>query len=93
MVAMKTTLDLPDDLMRKIKIRAVIQNRKLKDEIADLLRRGLVQKLVAPPILRNRVKLPLVHCAHRARPGEEMTPERVAQHLLEEESEIPRAAL
>ncbi len=90
---MKTTLDLPDDLMREIKIGAVKENRKLKDAIADLLRRGLSQKMVAPPTLRNRVKLPLVQCAHEAPPGEEMTPERVARFLLEEESEKRRGAL
>ena len=35
---MNTTLELPDDLMREVKIRAVMENRKLKDAIADLLR-------------------------------------------------------
>jgi len=37
-------------------------------------------------IIRRRVKLPLVQCAHKAPPGEEMTPERVAEVLLEEEA-------
>ncbi len=90
---MKTTLDLPDDLMRDIKIRAVKENRKLKDMIADLLRRGISRKTMEPPTLRNRVKLPLVRCAHEARPGEEMTPRRVAQLLLQEESEKPRGVV
>ena len=79
--------------MRDIKIRAVKENRKLKDAIADLLRRGISQKTMVPPTLRNRVKLPLVQCAHEARPTEEMTPERVAQLLLQEESEKQRGAL
>jgi len=90
---MKTTLDLPDDLMKDIKIRAVKENRKLKDAIADLLRRGLSQKIVEPPTVRHRVDLPLVRCAHEARPGEEMTPERAAELLLEEESESNRGYL
>jgi plasmid stability protein len=47
---MKTTLDLPDDLARAVKIRAVEENRKLKDTIADLLRRGLAQKRGAPAV-------------------------------------------
>lgn len=81
---MKTTLDLPHDLMRAIKIRAVKENRKLKDAIAHLLRRGLAREPVVPATVRQRVKLPLVRCAHEARPGEEMTPERVAEMLLEE---------
>jgi hypothetical protein len=35
---MKTTLDLPDDLMREVKIRAVHEHKKLKDTIAELLK-------------------------------------------------------
>jgi plasmid stability protein len=38
---MKTTLDLPDGLVREIKLRAVREGRKLKDVIADLLRAAL----------------------------------------------------
>jgi plasmid stability protein len=84
---MKTTLDLPDDLARAVKIRAVEENRKLKDVIADLLRRGLAQKRGAPAVAGSRrLKLPLVECAHEAVPDEEMTPERVAEVLLEEEA-------
>jgi predicted nucleotidyltransferase len=37
--------------------------------------------------------LPLVDCAREARPGEEMTPERVADALLEEEAERHRDPL
>jgi hypothetical protein len=36
---MKTTLDLPDELMREVKIRAVHENKKLKHAIAELLRK------------------------------------------------------
>ena len=90
---MKTTLDLPDDLVRAVKIRAVEENRKLKDTMADLLRLGLAQKRGAPTTARRRLKLPLVECAHEARPDEEMTPERVAEVLLEEEAGTHRDAL
>ncbi|HEV7508449.1 MAG TPA: antitoxin [Thermoanaerobaculia bacterium] len=83
---MKTTLDLPDDLVRAVRMRAVEENRRLKDTISDLLRRGLAQKEAAPETVRRRLKLPLVKCAHEALPGEEMTPERVADLLLEEEA-------
>jgi plasmid stability protein len=38
---MKTTLDLPDALVKQVKIRAVREGRKLKDAVADLLRKGL----------------------------------------------------
>ena len=38
---MKTTLEMPDDLMRRIKIRAAERNEKLKDTIAQLLEAGM----------------------------------------------------
>lgn len=38
---MKTTLELPDELARRIKIRAAERNQKLKDTIANLLELGL----------------------------------------------------
>lgn len=38
---MKTTLELPDELMRGVKIRAAQTDRKLKDVVADLIPRGL----------------------------------------------------
>ena len=38
---MKTTLDLPDDLMRAVKIRAVHEGKKLKDAVTELIQRGL----------------------------------------------------
>ena len=41
---MKTTLDLPNDLVQEIKLRAVNEGRELKDVAADLLRAAL-----APP--------------------------------------------
>lgn len=90
---MKTTLDLPDDLMRAIKSRAVQDNRRLKDTVADLLRRGLDQERGVPAKVRRRLRLPLIECAHEARPGEEMTPERVAEVLLEEEARAHRDSL
>jgi plasmid stability protein len=89
----KTTLDLPDELMRTIKIRAVNKNRKLKDEIAYLLRRGLARGPKTPKSVGKPVRLPLVRCAHEAVPNEEMTPERVAAILLEEEAAASRASV
>ena len=38
---MKTTLELPDELARRIKIRAAERDQKLKDTIAQLLELGL----------------------------------------------------
>jgi plasmid stability protein len=42
----KTTIDLPDDLVTEIKIEAARQHRKLNDLVPELLRDGLqVQRL------------------------------------------------
>ena len=38
---MKTTMELPDDLMRTLKLRAAHSNRRLKDVVVELLQRGL----------------------------------------------------
>ena len=89
---MKTTLDLPDELMRAVKVRAAQEGRKLKTVMADIVERGLAADsatAVQPP---GRLVLPLVDCAHEARPNEEMTPERVAAALEREEAETSRSA-
>ena len=78
---MKTTLVLPDELMREVRLRAVEENRTLQDTIADLLRRGLARQPGDKPAERCRTCFPLIQCAHPARPEEEMTPERVAAWL------------
>ena len=80
---MKTTLDLPDDLLRAIKVRAAREDRKLKDLISELLRKGLSSEETSAP--RGRVRLPLVQCEHPAAPGAELTPEKVAALLDEDE--------
>jgi hypothetical protein len=51
---MKTTLELPDDLVKEIKLRAVHEGVKLKDAVADLLRRGLAAgSLAGPAVLKT----------------------------------------
>lgn len=80
---MKTTLDLPDELMRAIKVRAAQQDRKIKDVVAELLRRGLSGPAQVADTPR-RVELPLVECGEAT--DSEMTPQRIAEALLDEEA-------
>jgi hypothetical protein len=67
---MKTTLELPDELMREAKLRVVAQGRTLKDLVADCIRQGLG---ISPPVpssasaLDDRVLvvsngLPVIRC-------------------------------
>lgn len=46
---MKTTLELPDELMRAIKIRAAQSNRRLKDVVTELLEKGMNAPAAPPP--------------------------------------------
>lgn len=56
---MKTTLELPDELMRAVKIRAVQRDQKLKDFVTDALRASLSDDDSAPPdpvqVLRRKL--------------------------------------
>lgn len=46
---MKTTLDLPDELVRRVKMRAVQTDSRLKDMVATLLNAGLHAASTAAP--------------------------------------------
>ena len=82
----KTTIELPADLIREIKVRAAQEGRKLKDLIPELLRRGLAVPAEEKSRVRHRVKFPLVQ-GRPARPEEELTPDRAAQALIDQEVE------
>jgi plasmid stability protein len=59
---MKTTFDLPPDLVREVKLRAVHEGRKLKDMVAEVLKRGLSSETTsrtAPTATKGAIKLPL----------------------------------
>ncbi|MCW5942320.1 MAG: hypothetical protein KIS66_08815 [Fimbriimonadaceae bacterium] len=88
---MKTTLELPDALMREVKIRSARRGTKLKDEVADLLRRGLNapepdgREEDAEIVTDELTGLPVIVCVHPAAPGRELTPDRIASVLMEQE--------
>lgn len=82
---MKTTLDLPDELMREIKVKAAREDRRLRDLVAELLRDGLAAQSHGE--IRHRVKLPLIKTSRPAAPGQELTPDRIAEILIEQEAE------
>ena len=85
---MKTTLDLPDDLLRSMKMRAVQEGRKFKEVAAEIFRRGMAQpKLAANSVGRQRVKLPLIQCRHPAAAKATLTPDQVAEVLRKQEVE------
>ena len=88
---MKTTLELPDDLIREIKIRAAQDNRRMKELVADLLRSGLASADRSPHgTTPRRVQFPLPYCSD-PRAGEGITPE-VAAAILQEQDEADALA-
>jgi plasmid stability protein len=87
---MKTTLELPDELMRAARVRAAVQGRRLKDVVAELIRLGLAAEPSGGGAVRTRVRLPLVRCGHAATAAEEMTPERVAALLAGDDATAVR---
>jgi len=49
---MKKTLEIPDELMRRVKMRAVQRNQKLKDTVAILLEAGIAAASDDVPLAR-----------------------------------------
>ena len=83
---MKTTLDLPEDLVRRMKLRAVREGRKLKDVASEVFRRGLAASSAGESPTGTRVQLPLIVC-ERAAPEAELDPEQIGELLTSQEAE------
>lgn len=89
---MKTTIDLPEELVRRLKIRAVQQGKPFKRLVAELLSQSLNANLSAavPPattaseeIVLNERGFPVLRCGENA-PARRMT----AQELIALEKEV-----
>lgn len=99
---MKTTLDLPDDLVQELKLRSVHERRKMKDVAADALRSGLQIKepaqtestTVPEGLMLTEDGFPVIQCEPDA-PASRMTIDELLaleqQALLEED--MQRAGL
>jgi hypothetical protein len=83
---MKTTLDLPDEIVREMKLRAVMQGRTLRDLATEFLRQGLgmatpSRVTVFPPdspIQINENGFPVFRSGNNA-PAQHMTIEQLLQ--------------
>ena len=93
-VRMKMTIELPDALIKQVKVRALRHGQKLKDAVADLLRQGLAvaDDSRVPAVTTDRqTGLPLVQCKRTASALTELTSEQVAGILLLQDTEWHRA--
>jgi plasmid stability protein len=75
-----SSIELPDDLVRQVKDRAAREGRRVADLVAELLRAGLRTKAASGATNTAKSALPIIDC-DPAKPGEEITPERVADIL------------
>ena len=69
---MKTTLDLPSDLVHQLKLHAVHEGRKIKDIVAAFIAEGLAARSAAAKPQRGHIELPLFPSGADA-PAQRMT--------------------
>ncbi len=77
---MRTTLEIPDSLMRDIRVRAALSDRTLTQQITNLLRAGLNVTTETATKDSGHVQLPLVRTSRNAT-ADELSPQRVAEIL------------
>ncbi len=91
---MKMTIDLPDELVREVKLRAVMQGRTVKDLVAERLSESLgltSLRITDRPVGNDRVDvdssgLPTIRCASDA-PAARMGVEELLELEIEAETE------
>lgn len=64
---MRTTIDLPDQLLRQAKSRAALSGMSLKDLITRFIERGLRQDTEQPVVRQRRPELPEIIAARGRR--------------------------
>jgi plasmid stability protein len=99
---MKTTLDLPDELIREVKLRAVVQGRTVKDLVAEFLRQGMgmaplhgsEQRAGSPMVKIGKNGLPVIQCTAEAPATHMSALELLAlEHKTHAEEDLKRAGL
>ncbi|HET6386357.1 MAG TPA: hypothetical protein VFJ58_23435 [Armatimonadota bacterium] len=86
---MRTTIDIPDDLLRRAKATAALRGMKLKELIASCLEAGLSHGFqpVTPSPRQGRSSPPLIPEAMTGKPIRALTNEEIAAIELEEDVE------
>ncbi|HRF78946.1 MAG TPA: hypothetical protein PL070_02560 [Flavobacteriales bacterium] len=74
---MKMTFDLPADVAKRLRIKAAEEGLKLKDLIAEACRNFLDQPKGGKKFKASKSPFPFFKGGHPAKPGEELTPEKV----------------
>ena len=80
---MRTTIDIPDPLFRKMKSEAVLRGESLKSFLLRAVKAELEKP--APPSKARRAKLPIVKSKEKTY---DVSPDRLAEILENEDHEI-----
>ena len=82
---MRTTLDLPDSLLRELKSRAARNGQSLKSLINDLIQRAMTLPSIPP---EQQTGLPvLTRLQGQAQPTQAQSNAQLADHTLQEDIE------
>lgn len=89
-VYMRTTVDIPDDLLRALKARAALSGVTLRELVRRLIEQGLRGSEPGQPVAPNRVQPPPVIIAPRGVPIPAI-PREELRHLEEADDEAKHA--
>ncbi len=89
---MRTTVDLPDPLLKHLKARAALEGRTLRDLVVELVQRGLEATPKADALQRLQAR-PLIGVAPLAVPAERLNHADLSALAQEDEDERARTAL
>jgi hypothetical protein len=89
---MKTTLDLPSDLVDDLQHHAASRGIPLDSAAADLLRKGLIVAPTSAPskqsprvTVHSLTGLPVIECRRSPDPSQDLSPDQLAALLMDQE--------
>ena len=80
---MKTTLDLPEDLVIEIKLKAAREHRKMKDVATEALRKGLKADILDDEPEKEALLQRRLAALNRLGPVDEAQSKALADYLVE----------
>jgi len=83
---MRTTLDLPDSLLRELKTRAALNGQSLKSLLNELIQRAM-RMPATPELVQEEMSLPVLKRLQEAQPTPAQTNAQLEDQTLQEDIE------